>query len=306
MPYTRYADRLRQLFGCRVQKLSIDAGFTCPNRDGTLGRQGCTFCVNDAFNPSYCQPYKSITRQIDEGIAFHRRRYRNAVRYLAYFQAYSNTYAPLEVLRQRYGEALSHPAVAGLVIGTRPDCVDDATLDYIASLSARHYVAVEYGVESCYDRTLQLIRRGHTFAVACDAIRRTRRRGIHCGAHLILGLPGESRGDMLREADILSRLPIETLKLHQLQILRGSLLQRQLEQGLVSVTPFTLQDYISLVCDFRQRLRPDIVIERYAGEVPPRFQAQPGHSWRHPDGRLVRNEEVVQLVDAELRRRALP
>lgn len=306
--YCSYSDYFKQLFGTRVQKLSIDAGFCCPNRDGTLNTGGCTFCNNDAFNPSYCQPEKSITQQLDEGIEFHEWRYRKAGRYLAYFQAYSNTYAPLEVLKDRYEEALRHEGVVGLVIGTRPDCVDEAKLDYIATLAQRHYVAVEYGIESCYDKTLARIHRGHDYACTVRAVEATARRGIHCGGHLILGLPGETREEILAEAEMLSALPLESVKLHQLQILHGSLMAQEWAKGEATaengwLPPFGLEEYIGLVCDFVERLRPDMVVERFAGEVPPRFQAAPERSWRRDDGRLIRNEEIPQRVTAELEKR---
>lgn len=292
----------RQQFGCRVQKLSVDAGFSCPNRDGTLGTTGCTFCSGEAFSPSYCRTAGSITRQIDEGIRFHQWRYRKAAKYLAYFQAYSNTYAPLELLKERYSEALSHPQISGIVIGTRPDCIDDAKLDYLASLAKKCYVAVEYGIESCYDETLRRIHRGHNFACSERAIRATAERGLHVGGHLILGLPGESRQQMLAEADILSALPIDSLKLHQLQILRGTELERQWQQDPASLPPpFSLDEYIDLVCDFLRRLRPTIAIERLAGEVPPRYQATPDRSWRRPDGSLLRNEDIPRLVAEKLK-----
>lgn len=292
----------RQQFGCRVQKLSVDAGFSCPNRDGTLGTTGCTFCAGEAFSPSYCRTAGSITRQIDEGIRFHQWRYRKAAKYLAYFQAYSNTYAPLELLKERYSEALSHPQISGIVIGTRPDCIDDAKLDYLASLAKKCYVAVEYGIESCYDETLRRIHRGHDFACSERAIRATAERGLHVGGHLILGLPGESRQQMLAEADILSALPIDSLKLHQLQILRGTELERQWQQDPASLPPpFSLDEYIDLVCDFLRRLRPTIAIERLAGEVPPRYQATPDRSWRRPDGSLLRNEDIPRLVAEKLK-----
>lgn len=225
-----YADYCRRLFGHPMQKLTIDAGFSCPNRDGTVGTGGCTFCNNEAFSPSYCHADKSITQQLDEGIRFHARRHRQEVGFLAYFQSYSNTYAPLSVLRERYEEALAHPMVSGVVIGTRPDCVDDEKLDYVASLARRHYVMVEYGIESCYDRTLAAIRRGHDFACTVAAITATATRDIACGGHLILGLPGESREEMVAEAEMLSRLPLTTLKLHQLQVLKGSQLGREYQR----------------------------------------------------------------------------
>lgn len=298
----RYADYCIQLFGHRMQKLTIHAGFGCPNRDGKLDFTGCTFCNNEAFNPIYCQPTKSITEQIDEGIRFHSHRHNQTVGYLAYLQAYSNTYAPLELLQERYEEALSHPRVEGLVIATRPDCVDEEKLDYIASLAQEHYVMVEYGIESCYDRTLQrIIHRGHDYACTVSAIEKTTRRGIPCGGHLILGLPGESREEIVAEAAILSQLPLTTLKLHQLQILRGSQMGKDYLNYPSSVPPpFTLEEYVALVCDFLERLRPDMVVERYAASVPPRYLAAPERSWRHHDGTPVKGNELADMVEAEL------
>lgn len=298
--YNSYAAFFRRQFGGRLQKVSVDAGFSCPNRsadDRTVG--GCTFCNNRAFNPSYCSPEKPVAQQIDEGIEFHRRRYPATTQYLAYFQPYSNTFASLDKLRCLYEEALSHKDVAGIIIGTRPDCVDEEKLDYIATIAQKHYVAIEYGIESCYDSTLVSIHRGHTFAATRRAIEMTAQRNIHCGGHLIFGLPGESRQMILNEAGIVNTLPLDTLKLHQLQILVGSAMASQQ----LPATHFDLDEYISLVCDFLERLRPDIMLERFAGEVPPRFQAHPEFSWRRPDGRLLRNEEVPPMVNRELQRR---
>ena len=300
--YSSYAQYFRRVYGARLQKLSIDAGFSCPNRTGR-DNGGCTFCRNEAFNPSYCSPSKSITQQIDEGIEFHRRRYRNAGHYLAYFQPYSNTNAPLEVLREHYEEALRHPEVEGLVIGTRPDCVDDSKLDYIATIAKEHFVSLEYGIESCYDRTLRRIKRGHDFACSRRAIEATAARGIHCGIHLILGLPGESREEMLKEADVINQLPVNSLKLHQLQIIRGTEMEEEARKEPESFVVFGLEENVELVCDFLERLREDILIERFAGEVPPRYQAFGERSWRRKDGRLLRNEEIPPMVEAELERR---
>lgn len=279
-----------------MQKLTIDAGFSCPNRDGTLGKEGCTFCNNLAFNPAYCSPRKDIMQQIEEGIAFHRNRYRGECGYLAYFQAYSNTYAPLSALKERYEEALSHPAIEGLVIGTRPDCVDEEKLDYLATLAKEHYIMVEYGIESCYDKTLERVRRGHDFTCTERAIRATAGRGIACGGHLIIGLPGESREEILAEARILSELPLDSLKLHQLQILKGTVMEQEYKEGRAP-EPFTLTEYVALVRDFLQLLRPDIVVERFVSEVPPRFQAAPERGWRHEDGSPVKAEEVKRLIE---------
>ena len=216
-PYS-YAER----YGMRLQRLTLDGGFTCPNRDGTLGTGGCTFCDNAAFHPSYTQG-KSIAEQIEAGIAFHTARGRKADGYLAYFQAFSNTYAPIDVLRERYEAALSHPAVRGLVIGTRPDCIDAEKLDYLSSMrESGKIVEVEYGIESVYDHTLRRINRGHDFACTRRAVMETASRGLTTGGHIIIGLPGETREMILQEAEILSGLPLDYLKFHQLQILKGT------------------------------------------------------------------------------------
>lgn len=220
--FNSYSGYFRRMFGCRVQKLSVDAGFTCPNRDGTISGGGCTFCNNGAFTPSYCVPAKGVRRQIEEGIEFHRRRYRTASKYLVYFQSFSNTYAPLERLKEVYGEALAHPDVAGIVVGTRPDCVDAEKLDYFAELARGRYVAVEYGIESTRDETLRAVNRGHDFACARRAVEMTAARGLHVGAHFILGLPGETDAMLLEQVAAINSLPLTTLKFHQLQLFRGT------------------------------------------------------------------------------------
>ena len=318
--YNSYAAFFRKVYGERLQKVTIDAGFSCPNRDSDdRTKGGCIFCNNSAFNPSYCSPTKSIRQQIDEGIVFHRQRYPNTTRYLAYFQPYSNTFAPLETLKAKYEEALNHPDVTGLIIGTRPDCVDEQKLDYIASLAKKtgYYIAVEYGIESCYDKTLAAINRKHDFAATRRAIEMTHSYGLHCGAHLILGLPGESREMIVDEADMINSLPIDTLKLHQLQIIVGTRLEAIAKEIMAQVSdPYDtlhemgicddvtrMDSYVRLVCDILERLRPDIMMERFAGEVPPRFQAIPSLGWRRSDGKLIRNEEIPQLVNKELERR---
>ena len=283
----------RNLFGGRVQKLSLDAGFTCPNRDGKVGRGGCTYCNNDAFSPSYCVPEKGITRQLQEGMAFHRRRYRRAGRYLAYFQAYTNTYAPLEELKRKYEEALSVEGVEGLVISTRPDCVDGAVLDYLARLAEQVFVALEYGVESCYDRTLEKINRGHGFAASVRAIRETAARGLPAGAHLILGLPGESREEMLEEAGILSSLPLDMIKLHQLQIITGTVMAKQYREDPDHFRLFAWEEYRDLVIAFLERLRPDIAVERVVGESPPRYLVT-SRFGKRPD---VLMQEIMQRME---------
>lgn len=266
-PYSDFAGFLSRYFPCKVQKISLNAGFTCPNRDGTKGVGGCTYCNNRTFNPDYCRTEKSVTQQLDEGIHFFSRKY-PTMRYLAYFQAYTNTYAALPRLRALYEEALAHPLVAGLVVGTRPDCMPDALLDYLEQLARRTFVLVEYGMESTLDRTLLRINRGHTEADSEAALRRTAARGIHTGAHLILGLPGESRDDMLRHADRLSTLPVDTLKLHQLQLIRHTRMAEELAERPQDFHLFTVDEYIDLAIDFVERLNPAITVERFVSQSP--------------------------------------
>lgn len=265
--YREFGDFLRERFPFKAQKIAINAGFTCPNRDGSKGRGGCTYCNNQTFNPSYCQTDKSVTDQLAEGVRFFSRKYPE-MRYLAYFQAYTSTYGELERLERLYEEALDYPGVVGLVIGTRPDCMPDRLLDYLARLSERVLVLVEYGVESTLDRTLRRINRGHDFAEAQEAIRRTAARGIAVGAHLILGLPGESRDEILGHADRLSDLPLATLKLHQLQLIRHTRMALEFERRPEDFHLFTADEYIDLAIDFIERLDPAIALERFVSQSP--------------------------------------
>ena len=291
--YSRY---FVNQFGGRVQKISIDAGFSCPNRDGKIGTDGCTFCSNAAFNPSYCQPEKSIRQQIEEGIEFHQRRYRRANKYLAYFQPFSNTYKPLEELKSIYAEALEVPSIAGIVIGTRPDLIDEAILQYLNEIQKTHYVMLEYGVESVYDETLKRVNRGHDFATAEKAIRMTAEHGIPCGAHFIFGLPGESKTMMLDAADVISRLPLTTVKFHQLQIFKGTMMAEEYLQHPENFHLFDLEEYIDFAIDFAERLNPAIVIERFAGEVPPRYLVS--EPWMK-----LRYDEVLAKIEKRMEER---
>ena len=291
--FNSYANYFRKRFGSRVQKLSIDAGFSCPNRDGFNGIGGCTYCNNAAFNPSYCIPEKSITTQLEDGVTFHKWRYRRAVSYLAYFQAFSNTYAPLEVLKKKYEEALSFPEVIGIVIGTRPDCIDDAKLDYLQELSKKYYVSVEYGIESCYNRTLERINRGHTFEAAAETVEKTALRGINVGAHFIFGLPSESRKDMIDEAAIISQLPLTTVKFHQLQIIKGTVMEQEYKNNPFDFELFTCDEYIDFFITFLENLNPDIVVERFTSEVPPRFLS--AGSW----GRK-RADQIANMIEKRM------
>ena len=295
--YNSFVGYFKRKYGERLQKIVLDAGFTCPNRDGSVGRGGCTYCDNAAFHPSYSTPGKSIRQQLDEGIEFHKVRYRTTEHYLAYFQAYSNTYAPLERLRQLYEEALSHPQVVGIVIGTRPDCVDEAKLDYLAELAQKHVVIVEYGIESCYDVTLRRINRGHDFETARRAVEMTAERGIDVGVHFILGLPGETRQMMLDACRMINDLPVRSVKFHQLQIVKGTRMEREYAERPEDFERFSLDEYLDFFVDMLERLRPTLSIERFVGEVPPRFVNET------PWG-LIRNVELLRLLDRRLEERS--
>ncbi len=265
--YRDFSDFLKLHFAGKVQKISLHAGFTCPNRDGSIGVGGCTYCNNQTFSPDYCHTGKSITRQLDEGVEFFARKYPE-MRYLAYFQAYTNTYGELELLKRRYEEALAHEGVVGLIIGTRPDCMPDELLAYLSDLARRTFVMVEYGVESTCDKTLLRINRGHDFATSAEAILRTHLAGIAVGAHMILGLPGECRETMLSHADALSQLPLDTLKLHQLQLIRGTRMAAEYAQSPVDFHFYEVDEYIDLAIDFAERLSPHITIERFVSQSP--------------------------------------
>lgn len=291
--FNAYSNYFRLIYGARVQKVSIDAGFTCPNRDGSKGTGGCTYCNNDAFNPSYCKPVKSVSDQIGEGIEFHKWRYSEAVSYLAYFQAFSNTYAPIDRLKALYEEALNYPGVIGLIIGTRPDCIDDEKLAYLKKLSEKKYIAVEYGIESCYNKTLLRINRGHTFEEAESAVRKTAALGINTGAHFIFGLPGESREEMLEQAGIISSLPLKTVKFHQLQIIKGTAMEKEFRNRSSDFKLFSWDEYLEFFISFIERMNPAIVIERFTGEAPLRFLT--GEGWGKK-----RTDQIVSLIEKRM------
>ena len=304
----------KRKYGERLQKIVLDAGFTCPNRDGKVGRGGCTYCDNAAFHPSYSTAGKSLHQQMDEGIEFHKVRYRTTEHYLAYFQSFSNTYAPLERLKALYEEALAHPQVVGIVIGTRPDCVDEEKLDYLSDLAhgrvlegwsrslsdgqerTAPVVIVEYGIESCYDQTLLRINRGHDFETARKAVTMTAERGLDVGVHFILGLPGETRQMMLDSCALINALPIRSVKFHQLQFVKGTRMEKEYEEKPQDFERFSLEEYIDFFVDMLERLRPDLFIERFVGEVPPRFVNET------PWG-LIRNVELLRLLEKRLEER---
>ena len=292
--YNEFGTYLRGIFGCKVQKITIDAGFTCPNRDGKVGVGGCTYCNNQTFNPAYCHRNRSVAEQMREGISFFAHKYPE-MKYLAYFQAYTNTYESLDVLKQRYNEALAVDGCVGIVIGTRPDCMPDELLEYLAELSKTTFVLVEYGIESTSDATLLRINRGHDYACAVDAVQRTAATGIPVGAHIILGLPGEGREELMQQAAELSRLPLTTLKLHQLQIVRGTRMAVEYVENPADFHLFAMEDYIDTVIDYVERLNPNLVLERFASQSPKELLIAP--DWG------IKNHELVDKIKARMRER---
>ena len=304
--YNDYGSWIRGQFPWRVQKISVDAGFSCPNRDGKVSHGGCVFCDNRTFNPAYCEREKSIKEQIMAGKDFFARKYPD-MKYLAYFQAYSNTYAEVETLKRRYEEALDVEDVVGIVIGTRPDCVPEATLNYLEELNRQTFLIVEYGIESTNNKTLKIINRGHDFECSADAIRRTAEKGILTGGHVIIGLPGETPGDCIKQADTISQLPLNILKLHQMQVVKGTRLAESY-QGKGALCGFDngesqpyiynkVEDYIRLVAEYISRLRPDIILERFVSQSPKGMVIAP--SWG------LKNHEFTNLLDNYLREHEL-
>ncbi|MBP5318581.1 MAG: TIGR01212 family radical SAM protein [Paludibacteraceae bacterium] len=289
--YRRYCQRV---FGCRVQKISVTVGGTCPNRDGSKGTGGCIFCNNQSFTPPYCLKSDSVREQLDAGLRFfaHKPDYQ---KFIAYFQAYSNTYGPTGDWIRRYEEALAYPEIAGLAIGTRPDCLQDDLLDYLAEKARHTYILVELGVESTLDRTLEAINRGHSYADSAEAIRRCHERGLQTAAHLILGLPGESRDEMLAHADRISQLPVDLLKLHQLQIVRGTRLADEFAKNPGFVHLFGADEYIDLAISFVERLRPDITVERLVSQSPAQWRIAP--DWQ------LKNYEFTEKFRRRMRER---
>lgn len=265
--YTDFGSYLRGRLPYKVQKISLNAGFTCPNRNGEKGWGGCTYCNNQTFNPAYCRTEKTVTEQLEEGKRFFNRKYPE-MKYLAYFQAYTNTYGEVAELLEKYEEALEVPDIVGVVIGTRPDCMSQDLLDKLAELNKRTFLLVEYGIESANDDTLQRINRGHTFAETVDAVRRTAEVGIHIGGHVILGLPGEEHDELICQADTLSRLPLTTLKIHQLQLIRGTRMAHEFDMHPEDFHLYGVDEYIDLVIDYIEHLRRDLVLERFVSQSP--------------------------------------
>jgi len=289
--YNDFPTYFKKIFSGRVQKVSVDAGFTCPNRDGSKGVGGCTYCNNNSFKPSYCNLDTNVKEQIQKGINFFEKKY-HSMRFLAYFQAYTNTYAPLKDLIRIYEEALNHPKIVGLVISTRPDSINDELLDYLTCLQQKVYVMIEFGIESHLERTLMTINRCHTFNDSVNALIRTNLRGINNCAHLILGLPGESRQDWLEQAKIISKLPVKNLKLHQLQIQKGTVMAKQYSQNPEQFHIFTANEYIDLIVDYLELLNPQIIVERFVSQSPKEMLIAP--KWG------LKNFEIVAKIEKRL------
>lgn len=290
--YNDYSTFIKNNFSERVQKISIDTGFTCPNRDGSKGIGGCTYCNNNSFSPNYTRQIKSITKQLEEGILFFSKKYKSQ-KYFAYFQSYTNTYTDFENLKELFTEAVSYPGVIGLVIGTRPDCINEDIIDFLSDLSKKYFISLEFGVESTLNKTLNLINRCHTYEETQQAYEIAKDKGLHLGAHMILGLPGETREDLLNHAKKLSKLPIETLKLHHLQIIKHTMMAKQFKETPALFNLFTAESYIDLVTDFITLLRPDIIIERFISESPKHLLVAP--QWNG-----LKNFEIVSRIDKTL------
>ncbi len=290
--YLDYSSFIKSTFGERVQKISLDIGFSCPNRDGSKGYGGCTYCNNNTFNPDYCEPTKSVKEQLEQGISFFGKKYK-AQKYLAYFQAYTNTYSDLDSLKKMYNEALNVEGVIGLVIGTRPDCISEEIIDYLSFLSKKHFISLEFGVESTLNRTLENVNRCHTFEETKVTYEKCKNKGFHLGAHLILGLPGESKEELLNHASEISKLPIDTLKLHHLQIVKNSVMAVQHKRNPENFNLFTSDSYIDFISDFVGQLRPNIIIERFISETPQDLLIAP--KWNN-----LKNFEIVAKIDKKL------
>ena len=289
--YNDYSSFIKLHFGERVQKISLDIGFSCPNRDGSKGFGGCTYCNNDTFNPDYCEPEKSIQQQLEQGIEFFARKGKNN-KYLAYFQAYTNTYSDFESLKKMYDEALSVPKVVGLVIGTRPDCISDEVIDYLSFLSKKYFISLEFGVESTNEKTLLAVNRCHTFEDTKNIFEKCKNKGFHLGAHIILGLPGETKEELLNHASEISKLPIDTLKIHQLQIVKNSIMAVQYKRNPENFNLFTVEKYIEFIAEFITLVRPSIIIERFISETPSDLLIAP--KWG------LKNFEMVAKIDKYL------
>lgn len=294
MKYRDFGTWIRQQFPYRVQKISIDAGFTCPNRDGSISSGGCTFCNNQTFSPAFCNKRNSITQQLKDGKAFFAHKYPD-MKYLAYFQSFTNTYANIDQLKRMYEEALAVDDVVGIVIGTRPDCISTALLDYLEMLNKHTFVIVEYGIESANNRTLQRINRGHTFECSREAIQKTHERGLLTGGHIILGLPGEDAQESLRQAPLISALPLDILKIHQLQIIKGTALAREYAKQPFHL--YTVDEYIDLIIRYVSLLRDDLILERFVSQSPADLLVAPKWGLKNYEFTNLLNQRMKNIPD---------
>lgn len=277
----------------RIQKIAINAGFDCPNRTGEKGFGGCSFCNNNAFIPFYSSTEKEIENQIEKGISFFSRKYETD-KYLAYFQAYTNTNAPLNELKKIYDPFINDDRFIGIVIGTRPDCINDEVLDYLKFISRTRYIKIEYGVETFNDKALEFCNRGHTAQESLEAIRKTADVNLPVGVHFILGLPLDSKEEIVSNSKIISKHKIESIKLHQLQILEGTALAKDYEKNKVKL--YTAEEYVELVVDFLEHLNPEIAVERFINEVPPKYLVAP--KWGG-----LRATDIIKLVEQQFQKR---
>jgi radical SAM protein (TIGR01212 family) len=284
--YRAFGPYLKEKFGTVVYKVNVDAGFTCPNRDGVLGVTGCIYCNNDSFRPSKCRSELSIREQIRNGITYLSMRYK-AKKFLVYFQPYTNTYAPVRELELLYREALLEPSVIGLAIGTRPDCVDEEKIEMLQSLAEDHFILIEYGLQSVYNKSLNYIMRGHDYQAFIDAVNMTAGRGIYIGAHIIAGFPTETAEEMLTMADEISSMPVEFLKIHQLQIVRGTVLEGQYIKEPFHI--FSYEEYLDFLVDFVERLSPEIVLQRLFATAPDDILIAP--KWGKTRQEIIRDIE---------------
>lgn len=291
-PYNSYSEYLKKQFGSRVQKLSVHLGLSCPNRDGTKGTSGCIYCLNEAFTPSYCHPSKSISQQIQDGISFHQNRYRRAKAYLAYFQAFSNTYISPAQMEHIIQTTIEIPGIIGLIFSTRPDTIDETTCKLFRKYSYKTFIKVELGIESIYDQTLTLINRHHSFSHVLNALSLLHAYQIPVCGHFIFGLPGETTEMMIASAEIISKLPLQSVKFHQLQIYTQTPLAQLVRDGKLHPHLFELHEYIDFIIDFCERLNPNICIERFAGEAPPRYVVAP--QWG-----LIRYDQILQKIEQQ-------
>lgn len=297
LQWNDYSSYIRRTFGQRVQKISVNAGFTCPNRDGKISKEGCIYCTNKSFSPFYCNSDDSISEQLRKGIDFFSPKY-NAQKYLAYFQTYTNTYDNVNALRHKYDEALSVDGVIGLVISTRPDCVNDEIMRLLADYAKEKYVEIEFGLESTKNTALELINRGHTYEQAVDAIMLAQKYGIMSGVHLILGLPYETEDDFYLHAEKISQLPISTLKLHQMQVLKGTRLESLYFENKSLFADLSLENYVRIVANFLDMLNPEIIVERLTSESPREMVL-------YPDWNGRKNFEVSHIVNAFMKKNGM-